>query len=159
MSQTMRTLALATSIGAGVSGGVFFGFSTFVMKALDRLPAGQAIAAMNSINKYAPNALFMTVLFGSAVAAVPVAVSAARHLDRPGSKLLVAGAVLVIAPVMITAAYHVPRNDALALVDPTAATAADTWSRFVGGWNAWNHARTLTSIAGALALAFGSRPS
>ena len=153
----MRTLALATSVATGVSGGVFFGFSTFVMRALDRLPADQAIAAMNSINTYAPNPLFMTVLFGSAVAAVPLAVSAVRNLDRPGSKLLVAGAVLVLAPVVITAAYHVPRNDALALVDPTSAHAAREWSRFFGGWNAWNHVRTLTSIAGAMALAFGAR--
>ena len=157
MTQTMRTLALATSVGAGVSGGVFFGFSTFVMKALDRLPASQAIAAMKSINAYAPNPLFMTVLFGSAAAAVPLAVSAVRNLDRPGSKLLMAGALLVIAPVVITAAYHVPRNDALALVDPTTGDATRAWSRFFGGWNAWNHVRTVTSIAGAIALAFGAR--
>jgi uncharacterized membrane protein len=31
-------------------GGIFFAFSAFVMKALDRLPPAQGIAAMQSIN-------------------------------------------------------------------------------------------------------------
>jgi uncharacterized membrane protein len=33
-----RTLTLIAAVGAGLSGGVFFAFSTFVMKALGRLP-------------------------------------------------------------------------------------------------------------------------
>ena len=47
----MRTpLALLLCVAAGTVGGVFFAFSTFVMKALARLPHAQAIAAMQSIN-------------------------------------------------------------------------------------------------------------
>jgi len=39
-------LTLLVAIGCGIVGGVFFGFSTFVMKALARLPAAQGLAAM-----------------------------------------------------------------------------------------------------------------
>jgi uncharacterized membrane protein len=37
-------------LGSGLIAGVFFAFSTFVMKALARLPAAHGIAAMQSIN-------------------------------------------------------------------------------------------------------------
>jgi hypothetical protein len=38
----IRPLVAAAAVGAGISGGVFFGFSTLVMPALKRLPQGMA---------------------------------------------------------------------------------------------------------------------
>ena len=66
MTSITRTLTIATAVGSGLVGGVLFGFSTFVMRALDRLPAADAMAAMQSINREAPNPLFMAALFGTA---------------------------------------------------------------------------------------------
>jgi uncharacterized membrane protein len=43
-------LTLFAALGCGLVAGVFFAFSTFVMKALARLPAEQGIAAMQAIN-------------------------------------------------------------------------------------------------------------
>ena len=51
-------LALITALGCGTIAGVFFAFSTFVMKALARLPANEGIAAMQSINVAAVNSWF-----------------------------------------------------------------------------------------------------
>jgi uncharacterized membrane protein len=48
--------------------------------------------------------------------------------------------------------YHVPRNEALALVNPARADAVDLWRDYARSWTAWNHVRTLTSIAGAATL-------
>jgi uncharacterized membrane protein len=45
-----RLVALATALGCGLIAGVFFAFSTFVMKALGSLLPAQGIAAMQSIN-------------------------------------------------------------------------------------------------------------
>jgi uncharacterized membrane protein len=157
MSTAIRTIALGTSIGAAVSGGVLFAFSTFVMKALGRLPAPQAISAMQSINKFAPNPLFMTVLFGTAAACVPLSVSALRNLDDPSSKYVLIGCALYIAGIVLTATYHVPHNDALARIDPAGAGSARFWSSYLHDWTAWNHVRTATSIAGAIALAVSTR--
>jgi uncharacterized membrane protein len=42
-----RGLTVAAAIGAGVTAGVYFAFSTFVMTALRRLAPAQAISAMN----------------------------------------------------------------------------------------------------------------
>jgi uncharacterized membrane protein len=50
---TERTLSVCLAIGAlssGLVAGTFFAFSTFVMRALDRLPSAQAIAAMQAVN-------------------------------------------------------------------------------------------------------------
>jgi uncharacterized membrane protein len=157
MSTTIRNVALGASIGAGISGGVFFGFSTFVMRALGRLPTPQAIAAMQSINRYAPNPWFMTALLGTGAAAVPLAVSGLRHLDEPSSTALLIGSGLYLGGVVLTIAYHVPRNDALAAMDPTGAGAAQFWTRYLREWTAWNHVRTATSVGGAIAFLVAAR--
>jgi uncharacterized membrane protein len=70
----------------------------------------------------------------------------------------VVGSVPYLVGIGLTVAYHVPRNDALARFDPAAADAGAAWVRYARNWTAWNHARTLTSLAAAaaFALALGS---
>ena len=68
MSRLVQYLTFATALGCGLSAGVFFAFSSFVMPALDRLAPAQSIRAMNSINKLAVTPVFMTALFGTALA-------------------------------------------------------------------------------------------
>ncbi len=145
----LKTLTVIAAVGAGISGGVFFAFSTFVMKALGRLPAAQGLAAMNAINKAAPAPLFMLALFGTGVAGVAVSVAALRHLDQRWAAYLLAGTALYLVCVIVTVVYHVPRNDALALVDPAGPGAAHAWASYLSPWTAWNHVRTVTALAGS----------
>ena len=152
MTSLTRTLTIAAAVGAGLVGGVLFGFSTFVMRALDRLPAADAIAAMQSINREAPNPLFMAALFGTAAAGVALAVSALPRLDEPVARLQLTGSALYLVAVAITAIYHVPHNDALAKLDPHSASAAAEWVRYASGWTAWNHVRTAAALGGAIVL-------
>jgi uncharacterized membrane protein len=156
-SSLNRSLDLAAAIGAGIAGGVFFGFSTFVMKGLGSTPAPTGIAAMQSINRAAPSPLFMTVLFGTAAVGILTAVSALRHLDEPAAVWQLVGAGIYLAGIAVTVAYHVPHNDALAELAPKGADAAAEWSRYLSGWTAWNHVRTLTSIAAAGAFTVAYR--
>jgi uncharacterized membrane protein len=127
------------------------------MRSLGRLPAADAVRAMQSINRDAPNPLFMTALFGTAVACVPLSWSAMRHLDDPSSRWVLIGSAVYVVGVVLTVAYHVPRNDALARVDPGSAGIAAVWDTYRAGWTAWNHVRTATSIAGAALLALATR--
>ncbi|MGI8881128.1 MAG: DUF1772 domain-containing protein [Jatrophihabitans sp.] len=145
----LRTATLVAAIGAGLSGGVFFAFSTFIMPALRKLPDSQAISAMNSINKEAPNAWFMTVLFGTAALCVLLGVQAARRFGQQGATYLLVGSVAYLVAIVLTVAYHVPQNDALMQVDPQAAGAAATWSHYYTGWTSLNHLRTLGCVVGA----------
>jgi uncharacterized membrane protein len=143
-----NAIRVAAALGAGTAGGVFFAFSTFVMRALDRLPPAQSVAAMQSINRSAPNPLFMACLFGTAAASVALIVHGVRNGESDAG-YLVAGGIVYLAGVVLTVVYHVPRNDALNLVDPTGPDAAGAWSRYSAPWTAWNHARTLTSLGAA----------
>ena len=145
----LQVLTTIAAIGAGVSGGVFFAFSTFVMKALGRLPDAQGISAMNAINKAAPAPLFMLALFGTGAVAIVTSVAALHHLDQRWAAYLLAGTALYLVCVIVTVCYHVPRNDALALVDPAGPGAAHAWASYLSPWTAWNHVRTVTALAGS----------
>ncbi len=60
MTGGVTRLAAVAAVGAATIGGVFFAFSTFVMRALRDLEPRQGLTAMQAINRAAPNPLFMT---------------------------------------------------------------------------------------------------
>ncbi|HEX3540864.1 MAG TPA: anthrone oxygenase family protein [Acidimicrobiales bacterium] len=149
----LHSITIATAVGAGVVGGVLFAFSTFVMPALRSLPDSQGMSAMQAINRFAPTALFMAVLFGTAIVAIVLGVSAVAHLDDTAAWWRLAGCVLYLATIVITAAYHVPQNNALAAVSATSAHAAGIWHRYASGWTALNSVRAATAIAACICFA------
>ena len=154
---THQTLTIITAVGAGATGGVFFAFSTFVMKALGRLPAAEGISAMNAINKAAPTPLFMLALFGTAAVAIAASAVALRHLGQPWAVYVLTGTALYLVCVILTVVYHVPRNEALALVDPAGPGAKDAWAGYLSSWTNWNHVRTVTALAGSTAFILALR--
>ena len=91
---SLLTLKLFSALGCGLMAGVFFAFSTFVMKALARLQPAQGIAAMQAINITAINPLFMTALFGTAAACIFLAISSLLKWHQPGASYLLLGALL-----------------------------------------------------------------
>src|SRR5262245_55064725 len=96
-----RTLTIIAALGAGISGGVFFAFSTFVMQALGRLPGAEGISAMNAINKAAPTPLFMLTLFGTAGVGITLSVVALRNLDQHWAPYLLIGSALYLVCVIV----------------------------------------------------------
>ena len=139
--------------------GVFFAFSTFVMKALARLPPGEGTSAMQSINVIVLNPWFMTAFFGTAAACVLALVSSLLRWHEPGSAYLLVGSVLyLVGTLLVTIAFNVPRNEALAAVAPTDPNGARLWAGYVASWTAWNHVRTAAALAAAasfsIALAY-----
>lgn len=151
-SRWLVVLTAATAVGAAVAGGVLFGFSTFVMRALDRVPPREGMAAMQSINREAPNPLFMLSLFGTALAAIVLAISALGRLDERVAVYQLVGSLLYLVGVGVTLGYHIPHNNALEAVDPSSAGAAGEWARFSSGWTAWNHVRTAAMLSAAATL-------
>jgi uncharacterized membrane protein len=146
-------LTLCSAIGCGLMAGVFFGFSTFVMKALGRLPPAQGIAAMQSINVAVINPGFMAVFLGTAAACFALAVSSLLKWHAPGAAYLLLGSLLyLLGCLLVTMAFNVPRNNALAAVDPTSTAGAELWRGYVTGWTAWNHVRTAACLAAAALL-------
>ena len=78
MGDLMSGLTLAAALGAGLVAGIFFAFSAFIMAALKRLPPEGGISAMQSINVAVLNPVFFLVFFGTAVAALILAIAHCR---------------------------------------------------------------------------------
>jgi len=149
----VRVLILATAVGAGLVAGIFFAFSSFVMRALARLPPGQGIAAMQSINITVINPVFMTAFLGTAVACAVLVVVSLLDWYRPGSGFLLTGGLLyLVGTILVTMVFNVPRNEALARVDATNVEAAGLWIGYVSGWTLWNHVRTAAALVAAVVL-------
>lgn len=150
-----RAISGITAIGALITGGALFAFSTFVMPGLDRAPAAAAIPVMQAINVQAPRSLLMLPLLGSALGGAVIAVYAIVRSAAPGRGWLIAGGIAAAATLVITGIYHIPHNDALARIHPQHATAA-AWAQFSTPWTRWNHVRTLSALVGGLLLAVGA---
>ena len=150
MSALLTSLPLLVCIGAGIVGGVFFAFSSFVMKALAQLPARQGIAAMQRINAVVLNPLFLGVFIGTAVLAAACVVTSFFPWGTARSVLLlVAGISYLVGSFGVTAAFNVPRNERLARMEAQSAEAAAYWPVYVRQWLLGNHVRTVASILSA----------
>ena len=158
MDGFLMALTVVAALGCGLNAGVFFAFSSFVMKALARLQPAQGIAAMQSINQVAVTPAFMTALFGTATAAVAVTVRALVDWDTSFGPYLLAGSALyLLGTIGLTIAYHGPRNNPLATLQPQHAEAAGRWARYVAEWTRWNHLRAAASLAAAVSFTLALR--
>jgi uncharacterized membrane protein len=146
-------VTLLSALGCGLIGGVFFAFSTFVMKALNTLSPPQGIAAMKSINVVVLNPLFLGVFLGTAVGCVALIISSMLGWENPGAALALTGGILyLVGTLLVTIICNVPRNDALASLDPLGAGSAQSWADYVRVWTAWNHVRTISAIAASVLM-------
>ncbi|WP_442107805.1 anthrone oxygenase family protein [Pseudomonas sp. NUPR-001] len=143
-------LILATALGCGLMGGLFFAFSNFVMTALERIPEQSAVTAMQSINKVVLNRLFLALFLGTAATSIGLLIWAYQRWPLPGSLCMAIGSALYLAGnIVVTLLFNVPKNQALARLDPASSEAAAAWHRYVPSWNRWNHVRTITALAAA----------
>jgi uncharacterized membrane protein len=137
----LTTLLWSLALASGLLGGVFFAFSSFIMKALSRLPAAHGVAVMNAINVTIVKSPFIPVFLATTVASVSVgAVCVFRPGQGGGAMLIVAACALVFAGMFVaTLAFNVPLNDALA-------ADASVWARYLKQWTFWNHVRTVATL-------------
>jgi len=159
MHQVLFALTLLAALGCGLIAGVFFAFSSFVMKALARLPASAGIAAMQSINIVVLRSLFMAIFLGTAAVCVLASIYSLFRLQEPGVVFLLVGSALyLVGSFLVTIVFNVPRNEALAKLVPADPNGASLWSGYVASWTAWNHVRTIAALAAAasfsIALAY-----
>ncbi|MGX1269293.1 anthrone oxygenase family protein [Streptomyces phaeoluteigriseus] len=144
--------AVLGALGTGLVAGVFYGFSTFVMRGLASLPPAQGVAAMRAINVAAVKPAFMLLFVGSAVLCGVIAVvTFVRWPDEGAVELLLGSALYLFGSFGVTVLANVPRNNALLKPAPDTAEAAEYWPAYVREWTAWNHVRTVASAAAALA--------
>jgi len=143
-------LTLGAALGCALIAGVFYAFSSFVMPALLRLPAGQGVAAMQAINGAALQRGLLAPFLGTALACLVLAVSTPLGAARAGEPLrLAACALYLLGTLGVTLAFNVPRNDALARLLPESGEAALYWPCYVAEWSRWNHLRAAAALTAA----------
>jgi uncharacterized membrane protein len=141
-------LEIIAAIGAGLTAGIFYAFSTFVMAGLGRIAPEQGIAAMNSINVTVINPWFMAVFLGTPVLSVILIIMALFKWSEPGSLLLIAASLIyIVGSFLVTMIFNVPLNDALAATAPASSEGAALWARYLKEWTWWNHVRTALPLA------------
>lgn len=147
-------LAILLCVAAATIGGLYFAFSTAVMKALASCPTDQGAAIMQRINVVILNPLFLGVFFGTALLSVASIGSAFLPWQSWRSILLLAsGGLYLLASFGVTIVFNVPRNERLARVAAESAQAATYWPVYLREWTRWNHVRALSSVASALCAA------
>lgn len=146
-------LLIVAIVGAGLGSGIFLAFSAGVVPGLRRASDETYVSAMREMNLAIPRSpAFLLPLFlpPFLLAAASVAAFVAGE-GASGWALLVAAAIFVVGGTLLTSGRNIPLNNALEKARGGDATAARV--AFDRPWNAWNHARTLLTLAGfALAV-------
>ena len=148
--------AILALLGSAIIAGVFYAFSSFIMKALARVPSQEGIAAMQSINVVVLNPSFLGVFMGTVVISVLVAALAIKEWATPAAPFFLAGALLyVIGTFLGTGLGNVPLNNRLAAVSAAETEAVAVWEQYLDRWTMLNTVRTVAATAAVLAFTLG----
>jgi len=144
------------TLGSAVMTGLFFTFSVFMMRALASLPPAQGIAAMQAVNVKIITPLFLLVFLGTALASAVISVAMLVTWPERGAPYLLAGSAFYLLGVfLVTMAVNVPKNNALDRIVLADAEAASMWKEYVRSWTAWNHVRSVASLAATACFVLG----
>jgi uncharacterized membrane protein len=153
IDRVLPSLTFLAALSCGLAAGIFYAFSSLVMRALARIPPPAGIAAMQSINVSVINPWFITAFFGPAVICCVLAVTSLLRWNKEDSVFILAGsAFYLVGTMIVTFAFNVPLNDSLAIVDPASAEGASLWASYLVTWTNWNHVRTAAALMAAIAF-------
>lgn len=146
MDKWLVFLIVFAALGSGLIAGVFFAFSSFVMRGLGRLSPAESVRAMQAINLTVINPAFFSVLFGTAIVCVVLLGVAILQWNARGTAYLMGGALLYLSgSIGVTLLFNVPLNQALAAADANHAEAENLWRRYQTHWTRWNHVRMIAA--------------
>jgi len=159
LNEALPTLTLVAVLGSGLVAGIFFAFSTFIMKALGRVPQEAGMGVMQAINVTVLNPWFMGAFFGTAIVCLLTLSHSINQWGQPGSVLrLTASLLYLLGTIGVTIVFNVPRNDRLAQLPAADQASAAAWQDYLSSWTVWNHVRTAAALAAAVlfGLSLGS---
>jgi len=156
MDQLIPVVGTMALLGSALVGGIFFAFSSFIMKALAGVPSSEGIGVMQSINVVVLNPSFLGAFMGTAVVSLGAGGLAFAGWGRPFAPFFLGGAILyVVGTFLVTVVGNVPLNDQLAAVSATDPVARDVWEHYLSRWTMWNHVRTAAGMVAALLFTLG----
>jgi uncharacterized membrane protein len=154
---TLTTVSVVLAmLGSALIAGVFFAFSSFIMKALGRVPASEGIAAMQSINVVVINPTFLGTFLGTAVLSLLVAALAINGWGTSSAPFFLGGALsYLVGTFLVTGLGNVPLNERLAAVSTTDSEAVEVWDHYLDRWTLLNTIRTVAAGAAAVMFTLG----
>jgi uncharacterized membrane protein len=142
-----HALLWIAAVGAGLMAGVYFAFSGFIMRSLDRLDAANAVDTMNAINEVILRSWFMPLFFGTSLLYLVLALQVCFDWSGPNAPLLLtAGLTYFGGMFLCTIIFNVPLNNRLAKVKEDDIDKIQLWSHYYKYWTRWNHLRTASSL-------------
>jgi len=143
-------------LGSALIGGVFFAFSSFIMKALARVPSSEGIAVMQTINVVVINPSFIGAFMGTALLSIVVIILVLMNGIHLATMFFIGGAVFYfVGTFLVTMFGNVPLNNQLAAAAVTDPDAAVLWMHYLNRWTMWNHIRTAAAIIASLLFSLG----
>ena len=156
MDQLIPVIGTMALLGSTLVGGIFFAFSSFIMKALAGIPSAEGIGAMQSINVVVINPSFMGAFFGTALLSLVAGGLALAGWGHPSAPFFLGGALFyLMGTILVTMLRNVPLNDQLAAIAATDLGAHEVWEHYLGRWTMWNHVRTAAAMVAALLYTLG----
>ena len=156
MDKLLPVVGTMAVLGSALVGGIFFAFSSFIMKALAGVPSSEGVGAMQSINVVVINPSFMGAFFGTAMLSLVAIWLALAGWDHPSAPFFLGGALFyLVGTTLVTIVGNVPLNNELASVSATDPGTREVWEHYLDRWTMWNHVRTAAAMVAALLYTLG----
>jgi uncharacterized membrane protein len=156
MSSLLVAATIAAIVGSALIGGVFFAFSNFIMKALDRVPSSGGLLVMQTINVTVLNRWFLGAFMGTALISLILAAMSVAAWESTHSPYTLGGAVSYIGGTwLVTGIGNVPLNNNLAAVKPDAPESSEVWEHYLKHWTKLNSQRTGAALLAAVLFSIG----
>ncbi len=152
MDSALFIMVCLAALGSAIVGGMFYAFSSFVMRALGRIASEQGVAAMNSINTAVITPSFMIVFMGTAILCVVLMAGSYFWWQQASGQLVLIAALLYAGATFgLTMVVNQPMNLRLAAMTPT--EALTYWPDYLQTWTMWNHVRTAAALLASVLFA------
>ena len=103
MDQLVPVVVTMALLGSALVGGIFFAFSSFIMKALAGVSSAEGIGAMQSINVVVINPSFLGAFFGTAVLSLVAGGLALASWGSPSASYFLGGALFyLVGTILVT---------------------------------------------------------
>jgi uncharacterized membrane protein len=156
MDQLIPVVGTMALLGSALVGGIFFAFSSFIMKALAGVPPAEGMSAMQSINVVVINPSFLGAFFGTAVLSLVAGGLALASWGSPSASYFLGGALFyLVGTILVTMFGNVPLNNQLAAESAKDPGTHEVWKHYLDRWTMWNHVRTAAAMVAALLYTLG----
>ena len=150
----MDFLIVLGIISFGIMAGIYFAFSSFVMRSFGLLTKASAMSAMQSVNKVILKSPFMILFFGTTLLSLFFIAYGFLNLGNVYHLTIMgAGFVYFLGMFLCTIFFNVPLNNKLESADCKTLEGLNFWDHYLEVWTRWNHLRTIACLLSCVMIA------